>query len=47
MGAMSLVNKTTEPWGVYVGNPAKRVKERKKNLLELEIEFLRDNNGSF
>ena len=47
VGAMSLVNKTTEPWGIYVGNPAKRVKERKQNLLELEIEFLRDNNDSF
>lgn len=40
VGAMTLVNKSTEPWGIYVGNPAKRVKERKKDLLELELKFL-------
>lgn len=40
VGAMSLVNRTTEPWGVYVGNPARRVKERKKDLLDLEQQFL-------
>ena len=39
VGAMTLVNKSTLPWGVYVGNPAKRVKERKKDLLELEKQF--------
>jgi acetyltransferase-like isoleucine patch superfamily enzyme len=37
VGAMTLVNKTTEPWGIYVGNPAKRIKDRKKDLLDLEI----------
>lgn len=42
VGAMSLVNKSTEPWGVYLGNPARRVKSRKKDLLELENEFLRE-----
>lgn len=40
VGAMSLVNRGTEPWGVYVGNPARRVKERKKDMLELEKKFL-------
>lgn len=40
VGAMTLVNKNTLPWGVYVGNPAVRVKERKKDLLELEKKFL-------
>lgn len=40
VGAMTLVSKSTEPWGVYVGNPARRVKERKKDLLELEKKFL-------
>jgi len=40
VGAMSLVNRTTKAWGVYVGNPARRVKERKKDLLELEEKFL-------
>lgn len=46
VGAMSLVNKTTAAWGIYVGNPAKRVKERKQNLLDLEVEFLRGVNDS-
>ena len=27
-GAMSMVSKSTEPWGVYVGCPARRIKER-------------------
>jgi acetyltransferase-like isoleucine patch superfamily enzyme len=42
VGAMSLVLKTTEPWGIYVGNPAKRLKDRKKDLLELEKEYLKN-----
>lgn len=42
VGAMTLVNKSTEPWGVYVGNPARRVKERKQDLLELEKNFLEE-----
>ncbi|WP_037424705.1 acyltransferase [Shewanella sp. POL2] len=41
VGAMTLVNKSTAPWGIYLGTPARRVKERKKNLLELEQQFLR------
>ena len=40
VGAMSLVLKSTEPWGIYVGNPAKRLKDRKKDLLELEKQYL-------
>jgi len=40
IGAMSLVLKSTEPWGIYVGNPAKRLKHRKKDLLDLEREYL-------
>ncbi len=40
IGAMTLVNKSTEPWGIYVGNPARRIKERKKDMLELEKKFL-------
>jgi acetyltransferase-like isoleucine patch superfamily enzyme len=42
VGAMSVVKRSTEPWGVYVGNPARRVKERKRNMLELEKEFLKE-----
>jgi galactoside O-acetyltransferase len=40
IGAMTLVNKNTLPWGVYVGNPARRLKERNKKMLDLEKQFL-------
>jgi acetyltransferase-like isoleucine patch superfamily enzyme len=43
VGAMSLVTKPTEPWGIYVGIPAKRVKNRKQDLLELENQYLAEN----
>ena len=36
VGAFSLINKDLEPWGVYFGIPAKRMKERSKKLLELQ-----------
>lgn len=39
-GAMSLINKSTEPWHIYVGQPAKKIKQRSKKLLELEQQFL-------
>ena len=39
VGAMSLVTKSTEPWGIYVGVPAKRIKERSRRILELEEQF--------
>lgn len=39
VGALSLCSKSLEPWGVYVGSPARRVKERSKKLLELEKEL--------
>ncbi len=42
IGAMTLVNKSTTPWGIYVGVPAKRVKDRKKDLLALEKRFLEE-----
>lgn len=46
VGAMSLVRKSTEEWSIYLGNPAKKIKTRSKNLLELENEFLRESNDS-
>ena len=39
IGSMSLVMKDVDPWSIYVGVPAKKIKERKKNLLELEKQF--------
>lgn len=35
-GSMTMISKSTEPWGIYVGTPAKRIREREKGLLELE-----------
>jgi acetyltransferase-like isoleucine patch superfamily enzyme len=42
IGAMALVTKSTDPWGIYVGAPAVRVKERKRDLLDLEKKFLEE-----
>lgn len=42
IGAMSLVTKDTEPWGIYVGTPAKKLKDRKKDLLKLEQKYLKE-----
>lgn len=44
VGAMTLIDKSTAPWGIYVGNPARRIKERKKDLLVLEAQFLKEQN---
>lgn len=40
VGAMSMVTKSTEPWGIYFGIPAKRIKNRKQDLLALEQAYL-------
>jgi len=40
VGAMSLIRKSTEEWSIYVGNPAVKIKNRKKDLLELEKQYL-------
>jgi acetyltransferase-like isoleucine patch superfamily enzyme len=42
IGAMSLVLKDTESWSIYVGNPAKKIKKRSKNLLKLKKQYLKD-----
>lgn len=41
VGAMSMVTKSTQEWGVYFGVPAKRLKDRRRDLLELELEYLK------
>jgi galactoside O-acetyltransferase len=40
VGALSLVSRDCRAFGIYAGNPARRVKERKRDLLELEKRFL-------
>ena len=39
IGAMSFVNHSTDPWSMYVGIPAKKIKDRKRDLLQLEKEL--------
>lgn len=43
IGALSLVYKRCEAFGIYVGNPLRRLKERKRDLLELEKQFAEGN----
>ncbi|MBC3345846.1 acyltransferase [Pseudomonas sp. SWRI196] len=40
IGAMTLITKSTDAWGIYVGAPARRIKERKRDLLMLEKIFV-------
>lgn len=40
VGALSLVTKKCQSFGIYSGVPAKRIKERKRDFLELERKFL-------
>ena len=42
IGALSLVIRSTKPWGIYVGVPAKQVGERKKDMLELEKKYIEE-----
>jgi acetyltransferase-like isoleucine patch superfamily enzyme len=39
IGAMSLIKRRCEAFGVYAGTPARRVAERKRTLLEIEQRF--------
>jgi acetyltransferase-like isoleucine patch superfamily enzyme len=40
VGAMSMVTKSTEEWSMYFGIPAKKLKNRKQDLLKLERDYL-------
>lgn len=44
VGALSLVIKNCKEFGIYSGNPARRISDRKRDLLELEKRF--QNTGS-
>ncbi len=41
VGSLGLVNRTLEPWGMYVGIPVRRIRDRSQALLALEQELLR------
>lgn len=42
VGAKSLIIKSTQEWSIYAGSPAKKIKDRKKELLKLEEKFLKE-----
>lgn len=39
IGALSLVKHSCQEFGIYAGNPAKKIKDRDRNLLSLEERF--------
>ena len=39
IGALSLVKQDCDEFGIYAGNPARRIKERSRALLELEAKL--------
>lgn len=46
IGAQALVNKDLDPWGVYVGSPARKIGERPKGALDKVILYgLQARNG--
>lgn len=40
VGALSLVKKDCQAFGIYMGSPAKKIAERKRDLLELEQKLM-------
>lgn len=40
VGALSLVNQSCDSFGIYVGNPLRRVKDRQRHVLELEQQLI-------
>ncbi|MED7667586.1 acyltransferase [Pseudomonas moraviensis subsp. stanleyae] len=41
VGALSMITKNCHAFGIYSGTPAKRISERKRDLLELEEKLLK------
>ena len=44
VGSASLVLRSTEPWSIYIGSPARKLKDRKRDLLKLEQGYLCSEN---
>lgn len=40
IGALSLVNKSLDGWGIYAGTPARLIRARLKDLLRLEVQLI-------
>ena len=45
VGAMSLVMRKTQPWGIYFGIPARKIANRNRNVLNLEKELMQSMGG--
>jgi acetyltransferase-like isoleucine patch superfamily enzyme len=45
VGAGSLVTRSTQAWSVYVGSPARRVKDRSRDMLALEAAYLAEESA--
>ncbi|WP_454722562.1 MULTISPECIES: acyltransferase [Cupriavidus] len=45
VGALSLISKSTEEWSVYIGVPARKIKDRERLMLELEKEYVSEYPG--
>jgi len=41
-GAMTLINRSSEPWSINAGIPFNKIKDRSKNLLNLEKDFKKE-----
>lgn len=44
VGAMTMVTKSTEPWSIYFGAPAEKIKDRRRDLLAFETSYLAEAN---
>lgn len=42
VGANSLITKNLPAWGIYIGSPVKRIKDRSRKILDLETKFLNE-----
>ena len=45
-GAFSLIKSQTEPWSMNAGIPCKKIKDRSKNIINLENEFIKNQRGN-
>lgn len=46
IGALSLIRVDCEPFGVYAGAPARKLKDRKRDLLDIAAKFLAESADS-
>jgi len=46
LGALSLIGRSTEPWTMYGGVPAKPIKERRRDVIRKGQELLKSGTGS-